>query len=343
MEGNAARLERKAFELQNTVYKLVQERPEWRSHLQEMVAWEEANPVNPANDNDKWSGFLWHDVHTPARICAALAGAGVLDVRSSSRAYTYYRLCSVAATREALALDAEPAGREEGSIDVAGLFALVYGHEKVKALLTYAVGATSPVHCLLVGAPGTAKTLLLHDIGNLPGAQFYVGSTTTKAGLVAMLLAVRPRFLVIDEIDKMDAGDMTPLLNLMESGVVTRLQGGARDRVTIETRVFAGANDLRRIPGAILSRFAKFEIPPYNASEFMAVAQAVLVQREGQGPEMAKLIAAEVVKHSTDIRDAVRVARMARKDPRRVLDVTGCLWPRPPASRPVPLPLKAKE
>jgi len=319
-----------SLQIQDTVYRLLQDRPEWRRYLEEMVAVEEKHEGEP-----NYFGWEWQDVHTSISVINSLITMGIVDLTSKSRAYTHYKLRSRADTQEALAADAVMTQQSDEPIDVHSLFKLVYGHDKAKALLSMAVNATSPVHCLLVGPPGTAKTLLLSDIGRLPGAHFYVGSTTTKAGLVSLLLQVRPRFLVIDEIDKMDDKDMTPLLNLMETGLVTRLVQGSHERMSMDTRVFAGANDTRRISRAILSRFAVREVPAYTPAEFVRVAQSVLVANEGQGPEMAKLIAREVVKVSTDIRDAVRVARMARNHPQRVFEVLGCLWPDRTGGNPV--------
>ena len=312
------------LELQSTIANLLQERPEYTHYVEEMVEWETAHP--PEDDLDDWSGWEWQSVHTPIAVINTLITWGVVDQKSKSRTYTHYRLHSLSATKTALE-SLSPLGVPEKAIAPEDMFSLVVGHDKVRALLLYAVLADKPVHALLVGPPGTAKTLMLSDVGSLPGAQFYVGSTTTKSGLVGLLLAVRPRYLVIDELDKMSDSDMSPLLNLMETGLVTRLQHGARDRISLDTRVFAGANDTRRISPAILSRFAVFEIPPYTPAEFVRVATQVLIQREGLGPETAKLVANVVVKfNTTDIRDAVRVARLARRDPSLVIEVAECLW-----------------
>ena len=315
--------QRVELELQSTIANLLQERPEYTHYVEEMVEWETANPIK--DEFDTWSGWEWQMVHTPIAVINTLITWGVVDQRSKSRTYSYYRLHSLAATK--IALDSiSPLGIPEKALAPGDLFSLVVGHEKVKALLQYAVLADKPVHALLVGPPGTAKTLMLSDVALLPGAQYYAGSTTTKSGLVGLLLAVRPRYLVIDEFDKMNDGDMSPLLNLMETGMVTRLQHNVRDRVSLNTRVFTGANDVRRISEAILSRFAVFEIPPYTPQEFVKVATQVLIQREGLGTETAKLVANVVVRHSTDIRDAVKVARLSRRDPNLVIDVAECLW-----------------
>jgi Holliday junction DNA helicase RuvB len=310
------------YQLQDAVYRLLQERPEYERYLAEMVEWEDAHP--PKDEHDSWSGWEWQDVHTPIGAINSLITWGLVDLRSKSRSYSHYRLRSVESTREAL--NSLFLQTKEEIVSTDQLFDLVVGHDNVKALLVYAVLAERPVHALLVGPPGTAKTLLLSDIGSLPGAQFYVGSTTTKSGLVGLLLSTKPRYLVIDELDKMTDQDMSPLLNLMETGMVTRLQHGVRDRVTLDTRVFAGANDARRISPAIMSRFATFEIPPYSPQDFVRVAIQVLIQREGLGPEMAKLVVNEVVRYSTDVRDAVRVARMAKRIPHQVVNIVDCLW-----------------
>jgi len=309
------------FVLQDLIYRLVQDRPDWRRHLNDMVDWENSHPSRYASD-----GWTWQDVHTQIGIINQMVAANIVDLRYSSRQSKNYRLKSLADTIDALkAIDAGP---EASRISVDELFDLVVGHEKIKQLIRFAVGAERPVHVLLEGPPGTAKTLMLQDVGRLPGAQFYVGSTTTKSGLVGLLLQEHPRFLVIDEIDKMADNDMSPLLNLMETGTVTVLHHGDRQRMEMDCRVFAGGNDSRRISTAILSRFAKFEIPAYTEAEFVEVAHQVLIKREHQGPQMALLIANAVVKYSTDIRDAVRVARMARGDPELVIDVVKCLWPK---------------
>lgn len=311
------------FALQDTIYRLIQERPDIRKCLEEMVEWENRNP--PVGPYAEFSGWEWKEVHTAPFLINLLIARGIVDQRSGSRAHTSYRLHSLVDAIDALTAEADRVG---APVALDELFELVVGHEKIKELIKFAVCADRPVHVLLEGPPGTAKTLMLQDIGRLPGAQFYVGSTTTKSGLVGLLLSEHPRYLIIDELDKMADLDMSPMLNLMETGMVTRLQHGSRERVEMDTRVFAGCNDSRHISAAILSRFAKFEIGPYSDSQFLEVAREVLIKREGQGPEMAALIANEVSRYSTDIRDAVRVARMARGNPKLVLEVVECLWPK---------------
>jgi Holliday junction DNA helicase RuvB len=322
------------YSLQNDIYNLLIERPEWTRYFQEMVAWEEKHPPKA-----EWDGWEWQAVHCPVSVVNSLISMGMVDLCSKSRTYSHYRLRSLPDTKIALS-SLHIQVQNQPVVDVSQLFSLVVGHDKVKTILRYALQAESPIHCLLVGPPGTAKTLLLSDIGQLPGAQFYLGSTTSKSGLVGMLLAYKPPILVIDEFEKADPSDMTPLLNLMESSSVIRLIHGHNDRVELRTKVFAGANDVHRVPQPILSRFAKLDIPPYTPKEFIDVAKKVLIQREGLGPEMALHIASEVMPHSLDIRDAVRVARMAQRDPLKVREIVSCLFT---TRRPGPVPLRGEQ
>jgi len=310
------------YGMQEQVYQVLEERPEWRGYLTEMLEYEDAHAHDTA-----YVGWEWADVHSPVSQINMMVAGGLVNVHSKSRTYTFYRLRSAEDVREALAVESVPGGAQAPAADVDNLFSLVVGHERIKTLLRYALRADGAVHCLLCGPPGTAKTLILSDIGRLEGAQFYLGSTTTRRGLVGLLLTHKPAYLIIDEIDKMEDRDMSPLLSLMETGMVMRLQHGHQERVTMPTRVFAGANDLRRLSQPIINRFARFEVEPYTAAQFVAVCQMVLTKREGLGPEMALHVASEVVQRSLDIRDAVRVARMAHGHPTRVLEICSTLWP----------------
>lgn len=307
------------YRLMERIYGLLLDNPDLYEHLEEMIDYELAHP------GEEWT---WQQVHTPVGLVNILITRGIVDLAYQSRQYHNYRLHSLPDTQGALEMISQSTGPKIIPLKVDELFKLVIGHDRAKAVLQYSINADAPVHCLLVGPPGNAKSLMLSDIGGLPGAELYVGSTTTKSGLVGLLMQARPRILVLDEIDKMSATDMTPLLNLMESGVVTRLQHKVQERITLDTKVFAGANDVRKISPPILSRFAQIHIPGYTVPEFIEVAAAVLIQRESIGPQMAQHIAFEVSEYSTDIRDAVRVARMARGDPRLVFEVIKCLWPK---------------
>lgn len=318
------------YNLIGVISRIIEERPDMVRNLQEMVEWEEGNPSRVAGQYDGWE---WGDVHTAPAIINSLVSQTVIDIMSSSRSSTHYRLHSRPDTIAALeSLETAPES-DKSPIAVEDLFRLVSGHEAHKELLRFAIAAPRPVHCILFGPPASGKSLILGDIGRLPGAEYYLGSTTSKAGLVGLLLQVKPRFLVLDELDKMEARDMSPLLTLMETGTVTRLQHGIQERVEMDTKVFAGANGIGTISAPILSRFAKLEVQAYTKAEFLKVATDVLIAREGQGPTVAELIATEVAEFSADVRDAARIARLANGNPVVVRSLVQSLLAKPGVTR----------
>ena len=316
------------------IYQDLLENPEWERPLNEAVEWEDANPVEY-----KGHGWQWYDCHCTRYMPAAWVAADIVDVVSQSRAYTHYRLKGREAVREALQmLRVVPEQQPIAKMQIDDLFQYVIGHDDAKYLLTRSLKAESPVHCLLHGPVGTAKSMMLDDIARLSGGHYYAGSNTTKAGLVGFLIEMRPNILCIDEIDKMRNADMTPLLNLMEGGRVTRLHATKRETVMLPTRVFASANEVKGLPAPIYSRFLKIEIPAYTQDEFITVARRVLAEHRDclLKPELAIMVATQVSQHSLDVRDAVRVGKLVKSfpdwDPKKkvegVFAVIDAIWGR---------------
>jgi len=68
-------------------------------------------------------------------------------------------------------------------------FEEIVGHNDIKRILTSAITSSKPVHVLLVGPPGSAKTMFLIQMLNfLNGSCFIVASNATKAGLVKSII-----------------------------------------------------------------------------------------------------------------------------------------------------------
>jgi holliday junction DNA helicase RuvB len=215
------------------------------------------------------------------------------------------------------AAGAEAPGGNQPVVIPARLFADVEGHHDVKAILGRALASQRPVHILLVGPPGSGKSLLLQAIATLPRSRYAVGGATSSSGLVAYLLEKpETRFLVIDELDKADPADLYALYGLMESGTVTRLQHGHSELERRTVWVFAAANDDRALPPALASRFVRQPMPAYTQAEARQVMERVLVRREGLSPARAREIADATAARSRDPRDAIQVARLAgKRDP----------------------------
>ncbi len=193
------------------------------------------------------------------------------------------------------------------------LFSDISGHDEVKELLQAALSAEKPVHILLVGPPALAKSLFLWDIETAAGEQalWLPGSATSRAGLWDMVAERRPRVLLIDELDKMGAADTAALLSLMEGGRLVRAKVGRRLDEEVKVWVMAAANSADRLSAELRSRFALRHIQAYGREEFRRVVSGVLVRREKVGPELAEEIAAHLDGRTQDMRDAIRVARLA--------------------------------
>jgi hypothetical protein len=79
-------------------------------------------------------------------------------------------------------------------------FEEIIGFEHMKRLFRMALNSDSVVHILLVGPSASAKTMFLTSLKN---SYFTDGTNCAKAGMIDYLFENRPRYLLLDEIDKM--------------------------------------------------------------------------------------------------------------------------------------------
>jgi Holliday junction DNA helicase RuvB len=192
-------------------------------------------------------------------------------------------------------------------------FQEIIGQNDIKRIFVKAILSRKPVHLLLVGSPASAKTMFLTQImWHQKTSYFVVGSNTTKAGLVNQLFERRPKFLLIDELEKMSITDQTSLLHLMETGIISETKINRTREMKLESRVFATANSCEKIIEPLLSRFAILEIPEYTFEEFSKIAVARLT-KENIDESIARVIAEKVWNElgSRDVRDVIKVARLA--------------------------------
>ena len=193
------------------------------------------------------------------------------------------------------------------------IFEDIIGHNEVKDLLMASLMAEKPVHVLLLGPPALAKTLFLWDIERAAGerAVWLVGSATSKAGLWDLVAEKQPKVLLIDELGTMNAADTAALLSIMEGGRLVRAKKGRELDTRVEIRVVAATNRLYGLSPELLSRFAVRKIEAYSRLDYQTVVKGVLVHRENVEPELAEGIAQRLNGRSQDVRDSVRVARLA--------------------------------
>jgi len=266
-----------------------------------------------------WMGFEWHAIPAQTAQLNQLAidellvtGGGRNTYRS--RSTSTYKLKDPELVRECLAkLDEIEEGTEEGEIPL-DLFDFILGHDQLKDLLWKSLNAERPVHVLMVGPPATAKSMFLGELARLPFSRFALGGSTRKGGLEDYLLEFRPRYLIIDEIDKMDMRDMSVLLSLMESGIVARLKKRMREMEKMTTWVFGGANRDGNIWPELKSRFFTIHLKEYSEADFISISRAVLITREKVDPSLATLIAGQLSRHTRDVREAIHLGRLCKTD-----------------------------
>ena len=192
-------------------------------------------------------------------------------------------------------------------------FREIVGHEDIKQLFAKAILSKRPVHLLLVGSPGSAKTKFLTEIMHYQNESYFVvGSNTTKAGLVNQLFERRPKFLLIDELEKMSIEDQSSLLHLMETGIISETKFKKTRQIELTPWVFATANSCKKIIEPLLSRFMVLEVPEYTFEQFREITVAMLKKENIDKP--VALSIAEKVWHeldSKDIRDVIKIGRLA--------------------------------
>jgi MoxR-like ATPase len=202
----------------------------------------------------------------------------------------------------------------------------IIGHDEVKMILRKAITSKRPCHILLTGKPGCAKTLFLTEImRSLKESYFVTGSNSTKAGLVNQLFERQPKYLLIDELDKMQHQDQTSLLHLMETGLISETKVNKTRQLHLTSWVFGTANSTNKIIEPLLSRFVILDVPEYTFEEFTHIAVSRLA-KEKINRDIATIIAEKVwtTLESKDIRDVIKVATLVTNH-ENISSVTGII------------------
>jgi Holliday junction DNA helicase RuvB len=204
-------------------------------------------------------------------------------------------------------------------------FENIVGHSDIKLIFNKAILSHNPVHVLLIGRPGCAKTMFLTEMmRRLKNSYLIVGSNTTKAGLVNQLFEKEPKYLLIDELDKMTGNDQVSLLHLMETGIISETKVKKTRQLELISWVFASANSIERIIEPLLSRFLVLNVADYTFEEFIDIAINRLA-KEKISREFATIISdkAWTVLDSRDIRDVIKVARLVtnKEDISRIIGI----------------------
>jgi len=270
------------------------------------------------NDYERKVGWSWLNIGVYPATIHKLLIKGLVKLTFKSRSSTNYMLTELGHATAEGGVSEEHIPSEEiaiPAIDMSQMFSDITGYEDIKELLRESLQLEKPIHVLLYGPPSLAKSMFLWDIERAYGhvALPLLGSATSHAGLWDLIVERRPRVVLVDEIEKMTLTDMAGLLSLMQTGRIIRAKVGRKLDEKLDAWVIAAANRIGKLPPELLSRFAKFQLEEYTASEYAKVVENVLVHHEGIDQENAHEIAMRLVGRTHDVRDAVRVARLSKR------------------------------
>ena len=301
------------------IYRALTTNPEWVEVLQDALALQEREEAQQAKGYH-WLGFEWFEVHANPQTLKKMVTSKLLNITFSSHSSTHYKIADPALVREAIQAMSEPTSQPEREVP-ADLFDPIVGYPDVKTLVRYALEAEKPAHLLLSGPPASAKTMFLLELRRLPQSYYALAATLTAAGLADVLFVYEPRFILIDEVERLSPEHIGVLNSLMATGIVSETKHGKTRELELDTRVFAAGIRVEKLPQDLLSRFTKLHFAPYTEQEFIEVSQRVLTTRENTSADNAEYIARvlwQLHEQNADVRQCVQIARLSRGDRQRI-------------------------
>ncbi len=166
---------------------------------------------------------------------------------------------------------------------------------------------------LLTGPPTSAKTLFLQSLMKLRDSCFMDCSNATKSGIVDYVFNHKPKYLLLDELDKLSRKDQTFLLNLIETGIISETKYNKTRKMELKTSVFATSNSIEKIIIPLQSRFFIVNMHAYTYEQFYEITMQLLTSNEyNVDEEIAKAIAEAVWNTSRNIRESIRIATISK-------------------------------
>jgi Holliday junction DNA helicase RuvB len=192
-------------------------------------------------------------------------------------------------------------------------FVDIYGHDNIKKLFRMALESNHTCSILLTGPPASAKTLFLQSLMKLKDSYFIDCSNATKSGIVDYVFEQKPKYLLLDELDKLSRKDQTFLLNLMETGIVSETKYNRTRRMEIKTSVYATSNNIERIIPPLQSRFFIVKLQAYTYGQFYEITLKLLTSNHyNVDEEIARATADSIWNTTQNIRDSLKIAKMAK-------------------------------
>jgi holliday junction DNA helicase RuvB len=138
-------------------------------------------------------------------------------------------------------------------------------------------------------------------------------SNATKSGIVDYVFNHKPKYLLLDELDKLSRKDQTFLLNLIETGIVSETKYNKTRKMELKTSVFATSNNIEKIIIPLQSRFFIVNMHGYTYEQFYEITLWLLTSNQyNVDEEIAKAIAEAVWNTSRNIRESIRIARISK-------------------------------
>ena len=194
------------------------------------------------------------------------------------------------------------------------IFDNVIGYEGVKRTFIRSLNSKEPIHILLVGPPGQAKTLFLKCILETFGEK--KGGNASKSCLIDVLFDIQPKYLLVDEIEHLKLEYQTMLLSLMETGILTQAMHSKVRHTHLKTWVFAASNGTKKLSEPLISRFRVMYLNKYEFSQFYEIAVKKLLA-DALDKKAADEIVISVWEQlpNPNIRNYVQIGRLVKNDP----------------------------
>jgi len=111
----------------------------------------------------------------------------------------------------------------------------------------------------------------MQQLMKLENSYFTIRSHSSKSGMVDALFENHPRYLIVDEIDKMSPKDQTVLLSLMKIDIISETKYRRTREIRLKPSVFATANETKKLLQPLVTRFSVLYPPLYTFEEFKKI------------------------------------------------------------------------
>ena len=114
----------------------------------------------------------------------------------------------------------------------------------------------------------------------LKDSYFIDCSNATKSGIVEYVFEHKPKYLLLDELDKLSRKDQTFLLNMIETGIVSETKYNKTRKMELKTSEFATSNNIGKIILPLQSRFFIVKLQAYTHEQFFETSLQLLTSNQ---------------------------------------------------------------